>query len=841
MQRDGVGVFTPLWGSYTRQRAVEGATRAVEVDRDRRPGRARGQRGRQRPDPAGTTVLLGRDAGADALAGARAGDPVDVAYRPKASDGGDLQAAVGGGYVLVSDGVVQNIADPALRPAHRCRLLRRRPQDVPADGGRPAGRQPRRHADRAGPHDGRAGRRQRAQPRRRRLVHAARPGAGRGRRPGGEQPSDGSERHVPNGLALYAPKGSGRLTGYWLETASDPDRRPGRRAGARRAPRPGLPRPHPAAHRRRIRRDVRPGGRRPAWRADPAVHGVDRDGMFHAGAPAGRRSPPPAARPRARWSSPCSARWSGSAPPSTGSAWPARRHGLFGVVGYDADGNTAPIEPADLTLDYDRDLLEVTPTADGNLSVKALAATTAGAGHRQGRQAQHGPAGHRRASTTCRSPASTTPRPWRFSRRPRHRLGRARPGHTGSGLELSYDFSQSTATRAAYADPPQHDRGGRPAAGVRHVDQRPTARASGPACTSTTPRTPAHPARPVPDTWTGWKYVEFAVPAGVQYPLRLRRFYVAETKAAAQYTSEILIDDLVAKVPPTVTRRSRPEYRPGGGAATARWTGAPWRFAVLSDAQFVAADPDSDLVAHARRTLREVRAAKPGLPADQRRLRGHRSTRRTSRWPSRSSTRSSAARLPYHYVPGNHEVMGGRSTTSRPSSATPTRSSTTRARGSSRSTPRRRTCAAAASTRSRCCAPSSTRRPGPRRSARWRCCSTRPPRDPTPGKASQLGDRKEAALVEGWLADFQRTAPARARLHRRARRHVQRRPGRRGAVLHQRQLRQEPGHRGRRTAASPAGRCAGVDPVTAAGGRARPRDRFADAPELARRPGHGRT
>jgi hypothetical protein len=29
-----------------------------------------------------------------------------------------------------------------------------------------------------------------------------------------------------------------------------------------------------------------------------------------------------------------------------------------------------------------------------------------------------------------------------------------------------------------------------------------------------------------------------------------------------------------------------------------------------------------------------------------------------------------------------------------------------------------------------------------------------PPRDPTPGKASQLGDRKEAALVEAWLADF---------------------------------------------------------------------------------------
>jgi hypothetical protein len=31
-----------------------------------------------------------------------------------------------------------------------------------------------------------------------------------------------------------------------------------------------------------------------------------------------------------------------------------------------------------------------------------------------------------------------------------------------------------------------------------------------------------------------------------------------------------------------------------------------------------------------------------------------------------------------------------------------------------------------------------------------------PPRDPTPAKASQLGDRKEAAMVEAWLADFER-------------------------------------------------------------------------------------
>ena len=31
VQADGIGAFTELWGTYTRQRAVEGAARVVEV------------------------------------------------------------------------------------------------------------------------------------------------------------------------------------------------------------------------------------------------------------------------------------------------------------------------------------------------------------------------------------------------------------------------------------------------------------------------------------------------------------------------------------------------------------------------------------------------------------------------------------------------------------------------------------------------------------------------------------------------------------------------------------------------------------------------------------------
>ncbi|MBN6055610.1 multidrug transporter, partial [Nonomuraea sp. RK-328] len=113
IQKDGVGLFTPLWGSYTRARAVQGASAVTEVVlKDGVVTEVRQAAGTG-PIPAGTSVLLGRDAGAATLAALKAGDRIDVAYRPKVSDGSTLKAAVGGNYVLVKDGVVQNSSDPA--------------------------------------------------------------------------------------------------------------------------------------------------------------------------------------------------------------------------------------------------------------------------------------------------------------------------------------------------------------------------------------------------------------------------------------------------------------------------------------------------------------------------------------------------------------------------------------------------------------------------------------------------------------------------------------------------------------------------------------------------------
>ncbi|WP_446216672.1 phosphodiester glycosidase family protein [Micromonospora sp. IBHARD004] len=754
VQRDGIGVFTPLWGSYPRQRAVTGAARVVEVAVTGGRVAALTTTPGEGPIPAGTTVLLGREAGADALAALRPGDPVDVAWRPKASDGGSLRAAVGGGNVLVRDGVVQNIADPTLAP--------RTSVGFSADGRRMImltvdGRQ----VDSRGVTQTELGRM---------MVELGASTAlnldGGGsstllaREPGvaavqvENSPSDGTERPVPNGLAIYAPQGSGRLTGYWLETASDPTAAPGVapiRGGRPDRVFPGLTRRLTAAG---YDETYGPAAGAPEWRANPAVHGkVDDEGVFRAGAPG--RSTVTAWRAEASGTLDLTVLGPLDRVDSTVDRLGLNRQGdtgLFGVVGYDAEGNTAPIEPADLTLEYDRELLAVTPTGDGNLSVKALgdsgsALVTVHVGDR---------------TTVLPVTVGLTDVPvatfddaasWKFSQARASGSVAPTPGHTGPGLKLSYDFSQSTGTRAAYADPPAWiEVPGQPQAFGMWIHGN--GKGEWPSLHLHDAQDTQHVLRGPYITWTGWKYVEFAVPAGVQYPVRVRRFYVAETNPAAQYTSEIVIDDLAAKVPPTV---QAPPEEPRTDRVVLRdgtVDGAPWRFAVMSDAQFVAADPDSDLVAQARRTLREVKAAKPDFliiagdfvdtayPADFALAR-------------RILDEELGDELPWYYVPGNHEIMGAPITnfrnvfgdTSRVFDHGGTRfvtlnSSTGSLRGSGFDQVKllRDTLDSAAAD------------PAVGSVA---VLFHHPPRDPSPAKASQLGDRKEAALVEQWLADFQ--------------------------------------------------------------------------------------
>ncbi|GGO64002.1 phosphodiester glycosidase family protein [Nonomuraea cavernae] len=753
VQAGGAGLFTPLWGSYSRARAVEGATAVTEVELVDGVVTEVRQAAGSGPIPAGTTILLGRDAGAAALAALKTGDRVDVTYRPKASDGGAVKAAVGGNYVLVKDGVVQKSADPAAHPRTAVGFSAdgRTMHLLTVDG---------RQADSRGVTldelaelmaelgaanalnlDGGGSS----------TLLAREPGSAEAQVE--NSPSDGGERHVPNGLALYAPEGSGKLKGFWLETATDPARAPGASPVAGGRPDrvfPGLTRRLTAAG---YDETYGPAAGTPSWKAAPIAHGVIRDGRFHALVPG--QTTVTASRGDAKGALELTV-----LQPLRRLGMTADRVGLpgasgtatFGVVGYDRNGNSAPIEPGDLTLSYDRDLFEVTPSEHGYFTVKAKRDTGSGL-----ITAKVG-----KVSAAVPVTVGFEDRPvadfedagsWAFAAARATGSLSAAPGQSGGGLKLAYDFTQSTATRAAYASPPrQLEIPGQPQAFGMWIHS--TGKGEWPSLEFYDALGQSQILRGPYMTWTGWKFVEFAVPAGVEHPLRLRRFYVAETKADQRYTNEILIDGLVAKVPPSVETPAVAKV--ADPVVRQEVAGMPWRFAVMSDAQFVARDPDSDIVRNARRTLREIKAAAPDFllingdlvdeasPAD-------------FALAKRILDEELGGTLPYHYVPGNHEVMGGRiddfkavfGDTYRTFDHKGTRFVTL---DTSRLNLRGGGYEQVALLRSQLDAAARDASVGS-----VAVVFHVPPRDPTPGKGSQLGDRKEAALVEGWLADFQRT------------------------------------------------------------------------------------
>ncbi|MEV4538099.1 phosphodiester glycosidase family protein [Asanoa sp. NPDC049518] len=748
VQAGGIGVFTALWGDYDRARAVSGATRVTEVTLTGgrvatvAPAAGRG------PIAAGTTVLLGRDAGAEALAGLRPGDAVDVTYRARPDDDRAVAAAIGGNRVLVRDGVPLDIGDvtPEPRTAVGFSADGRKMIMLTVDG---------RQADSRGVTLTELGRLMASLG-----AHDALNLDGGGsstlvaREPGAaavrveNAPSDGSERPVPNGLAIYAPQGSGRLRAYWVETAIDAAAAPGIgpvRGGRPDRVFPGLTRRLTAAG---YDETYGPATGTPTWRA---THGtVSATGVFRGVLPGAATVT--AAKGRASGDidlvvlgplSRVDATADKVALDAAGSS------GTFGVVGFDGEGNSAPIEPADVRLDFDPGLVDVVAGANGFFTVKAVAGAGAGlitvtVGGR---------------STVVPVSIGLTDVPvatfddaaaWKFSAARATGSVAPAPGHTGDGLRMAYDFGQSTGTRAAYADPPQWI----------PVDGQPQAfgmwihgngKGEWPSLHLHDALDQQHVLRGPYITWTGWRYAELAVPPGVQYPVRIRRFYVAETDPAKAYQTDIVIDDIVARVAPPVEVPPEPPRTDRIVLRDGTVDGAPWRLAVLSDAQFVAADPNSTQVERVRRTLREIRAARPDFLVINGDL-VDTAYAADFALAKQILDEELGGTLPYYYVPGNHEVMGAPITnftsvfgpTSRVVDHQGTRivtlDTSAGALGFDQVVALRAALDAAAT--------------DPRVGS-VAVFEHHPPRDPTPAKASQLGDRKQAALVERWLADFQ--------------------------------------------------------------------------------------
>lgn len=642
-----------------------------------------------------STVLIGRGRGARALTRLRPGDPVSMAYHLRTKDGSRVpRTAVGGRGVLVVDGKPQDWrGKPNNAPAPRTAVGFSKDGStmhiLTVDG-------------RAAASDGVTLTELARMMRKLGAYNALNLDGGGSSTllasaPGGHSPrlenapSDGKERKVADGLALTVPKGSGRLHGFRVETAVDPAEAPTADTVPGGHPHrvfPGLSRRLTATG---YDETYGPAPGAPHWRAARSHIGrVDSDGVFHARHPG--RTSITASRRAADGTATGTARLSvlGSLdrlhPTHDRVALAnAREKGTFGLVGFDEQGTSAPVDPADVRLHYDRSAFDVHRDASaGGFTVRArkgrrsasgiITATVATPGGRHTARIaatvglhprrvadfdrhdrRHG---HDGSNGQDRPDRQLPARTWKFSAaRAKGSLTPARSGHHGAGLRMTYDFTKSDGIRAAYAMP-RHD---------VHVSGRPRSfrmwvRSDGKGAWPSLHIKDANGAdrilrAPHLDK-KGWQRLTFRVPKGVSYPLRLHRFYLAETRPAEQYKGRVVLGSLDALVPPRpplppVRHRRDPLVATGREVA-----GRDWRFAVLSGTRLKASDPHGPGARQARRALRHIRAARPDFLIVDGDL-VDKGTERNLRYAHRMLREELGDAVDWIYVPGDHERQHG--------------------------------------------------------------------------------------------------------------------------------------------------------------------------------------
>ena len=744
---DAIGVYTPLWGASGRQTSVAGASRVREVELRDGVVTAVREQPADGPIAAGTTVLLAREAGADALAALRPGDTVGVTYAPR-SDAGKIAVAVGGNEVLLRDGVVQPVDDVAMHPrsavgfsADGRKLWLATVDGRQADSRGMTELEMARHLKSLGADD---------------AINLDGGGSstllarneGEAAPSVRNSPSDGGERLVPNGIGFTTVPGSGKLTGFAPAPAVAAD-------GADRVL-SGLTRHLVADGHDETGAAV---AVEPRWstsdlRRATVTRGVvtghsagDFDVVARSGRVSGKTALSVLGKP---------VRLGTSTEQVALSAVGARS--TFKVYGYDADGYGTWLEPDDVKLDYDHSVVRVEPSGDG-YAVTAL--TSSGASAITASAA--GLTTHLATSVgTVAQVASPLDGPagWSATVFPAV-VGAAlsaAPGRDGgAGLALDYRLTGTTATRAAYVTPasPLPVPPGTQKTGlwVNGDGKGAWLRAE--------LRDAANVASIVDLSlsvdWTGWRYVTAAIPAGLPAGQRLARFYAVENVPDQQYEGRLVFDDLTFEVAPSTTVPADPAPHDPALVTDGVLAGG-LRVAVVSDAQFTADDPAGPLVAQARRALREAVAAKPDVVL----VNGDFVDRGTAPdfvLARQVITEELDGKVPWYYVPGNHEAEGGNGLANFQAAFGVTHRvvdvhgirlvlldssrGSLRAGGFDQVRMLRSALDSAAHDRS----------------VRGVVVAMHHPvKDPSPTGNSQLGDRKEAALLTQWLTGFEQAS-----------------------------------------------------------------------------------
>ncbi|SDU49204.1 Flagellar filament outer layer protein Flaa [Jiangella alkaliphila] len=745
----GIGVFTSAWGDYTRANAVGTAANRAEVTVVDGVVTAVGTTLGTGPIAANTVILVGRDAGATSLLALQPGDTVDVSYAPR-SDLGEIAVAVGGD-VLVDDGVQRTFADtePAARTSIGLSEDGRTMYLVSLDG-------------------------KQAHSRGMTLTEFAElmydlgaydalniDGGGSStlvvRDPGTDDrtvvntPSDGAERSVANGLAFFAAEGSGELDGFRVlaGAAENTDR-----------VFPGLTR---TVESRGHDETFAPVEARPRWTtADRRVASVLRGATPETAVVTGIRPGTTDVQADLRGETGAfgiTVLGALQRLEPTATLIPladAADAGSVALTGYDIDGYRAPIETADITVTGGDGVVELVPDGDG-FAIDPLVDT--------GSALVTLEAGGVETSVAVTIGLAEVPvatfddaASWTvlFARA----TGAIAPteGPDGrDGVRLTYDFTGGN-TRAAYATPPtQFSMPGQPQnikAWVKGDGQGTWIRMrvydpNGTLLTLNGGYT----------TFTGWQQLTFPVPAGTEYPLRFRDIYAVEASGARNYHGETSFSDISVEIAPPVELPDAGRFADPVIVTNGTADDAGQRIAVMSDSQFVGRNPDSDIVAAARRTLQEIVAEDPdalvinGDLVDEAAPIDFDLARRVL------DEELAGVDFPWYYVPGNHEVQGGpignfieEFGATQHTVDLPTDEGTTRiiTLNSAFGTLRGGGFAQIAELRS-----ALDEAAADDEITGVLVFAHHPPNDPLPTDNSQLADRREAAMLETWLADFE--------------------------------------------------------------------------------------
>ncbi|MDQ3627256.1 MAG: phosphodiester glycosidase family protein [Actinomycetota bacterium] len=656
----GIAVFTPLWGSVARGRTLDGATDVHEVSVTDGIVTASDATTGEGPIEAGTTVLVGREAGADLLRGLDVGDTVQVDFGVRTDPAGrDPAVAVSGNIVLLEDGVVATTDDTSLAPRTAVGIDDDTDEMilVAIDGRQAASR-------------GLS------------LLETAEllrdlgaeealnlDGGGSStmlaRRPGGQPrvvnaPSDGAERNVPNGLGFTVAAGSGTLTGVTLATryaddgAAEPD--------AGRGPielLSGLSRAVVASGHDEM---LSPVSIRPSWHSTRpgrvAVQPSGRSAVVVGVEPGraqvrvtdrGRRS----ARTVIVHGRPVRVFTDVGQVALTDAGSSAR----FSVDAADADGFRTDVEPRDVTLDYDRDVVSITRSGGGfDVTPEAGTGATVITVEAGGRTTYLG-------VTVGLTPTDVadleSTEGWTATRAPASTGAQisSAPGHVGQGIALDYALTGSTATRAAYlAKVGGLELPGNPlqlGMWVQGDGQGGWLRAN--VIDAAGVRATLDLARTV--DFSDWRFLQADIPAGLPRPIRFERVYVVETAPARQYEGRLVFDELSVASAPAIQVPDPPLWRDPVVAGGDRVDAGRWHVAVMSDAQFVGTAPDSDIVAQARRTMREMVATDPDFVVILGDL-VDTAFQGDLDLAERIIDEELDGRVPWYYVPGNHETYG---------------------------------------------------------------------------------------------------------------------------------------------------------------------------------------